>query len=90
MLTKGKKMTIDEAIKFYSNKNVVFSEEEAEAQTIALNTMRKYQQIRKQIKFNLKGVEITLEVLVEDDPLMPVMKGAKDTLEDCLELFDRF
>lgn len=45
--------------------------------------------IRNQIKSNLKGVEIALEVLVENDPLRPKMEGAKDTLEDCLEIIDR-
>ena len=45
--------------------------------------------IRAQIKSNLRGVEITLEVLVENDPLRPKMEGAKCTLEDCLELIDR-
>lgn len=38
-------MTIEEAIKYYENKNVVLTEEEALANTIALNTMRKYQKI---------------------------------------------
>lgn len=46
-------------------------------------------EIREQIKSNLRGVEITLEVLVENDPLRPKMEGAKDTLEDCLELIDK-
>ena len=41
-------MTIDEAIKYYSNKNVVLTEEEAEANTIALNIMRKYQKFQDQ------------------------------------------
>ena len=45
--------------------------------------------IRAQIKSNLRGVEITLEVLVENDPLRPKMEGAKCTLEDCLELIDK-
>ena len=45
--------------------------------------------IRNQIKSNLRGVEIALEILVENDPLRPKMEGAKDTLEDCLELIDR-
>ena len=44
--------------------------------------------IRDQLKSNLRGVEITLEVLVENDPLRPKMEGAKTTLEDCLELID--
>jgi len=45
--------------------------------------------IREQIKSYLRGVEITLEVLVENDPLRPKMEGAKDTLEECLELIDK-
>lgn len=45
--------------------------------------------IRAQLKSHLRGVEITLEVLVESDPLRPKMEGAKDTLEDCLELIDK-
>lgn len=45
--------------------------------------------IKGQIKDYLRGVEITLEVLVENDPLRPQMEGAKDTLEECLELIDK-
>lgn len=45
--------------------------------------------IKEQIKSNLRGVEITLEVLVENDPLRPKMEGAKDTLEECLEIIDK-
>lgn len=45
--------------------------------------------IRAQIKSDLRGVEIALEVLVENDPLIPKMEGAKDTLENCLEIFDK-
>ena len=45
--------------------------------------------IREQIKSHLRGVEITLEVLVENDPLRPKMEGAKDTLEECLELINK-
>jgi hypothetical protein len=44
--------------------------------------------IREQMKDYLRGVEITLEVLVENDPLRPKMEGSKDTLEECLELID--
>ena len=43
-------MTIEEAIKYYENKNVVLTEEEALANTIALNTMRKYQKIEEIVK----------------------------------------
>lgn len=49
----------------------------------------KLEKIRDQLKSNLRGVEIALEVLVENDPLMPKMEGAKTTLEDCLELIDK-
>ena len=45
--------------------------------------------IREQIKSYLRGVEITLEVLVESDPLRPKVEGAKDALEECLELIDK-
>lgn len=45
--------------------------------------------IREQIKSDLRGVEITLEVLAENDPLIPKMEGAKVTLENCLEIFDK-
>ena len=40
-------MTIEEAIKYYENKNVILTEEEALANTLALNTMRKYQKIEQ-------------------------------------------
>ena len=49
----------------------------------------KLEKIRDQLKSHLRGVEITLEVLVENDPLRPKMEGAKCTLEDCLELIDK-
>ena len=49
----------------------------------------KLEKIRDQLKSNLRGVEIALEVLVENDPLRPKMEGAKTTLEDCLELIDK-
>ena len=45
--------------------------------------------IKGQIKDYLRGVEITLEVLVESNPLRPKMEGAKATLEECLELIDK-
>ena len=45
--------------------------------------------IREQIKSYLRGMEITLEVLVENDPLRPKVEGAKDSLEECLELIDK-
>jgi hypothetical protein len=45
--------------------------------------------IRAQFKSHLRGVEITLEVLVENDPLRPKFEGAKETLEECLEIIDK-
>lgn len=45
--------------------------------------------IKAQIKSNLRGVEIALEVLDENHPLRSKMEGAKDTLEDCLDIIDR-
>ena len=45
--------------------------------------------IREQIKSHLRGVEIALDVLVANDPLRPKMEGAKDTLEECLEVINR-
>ena len=45
--------------------------------------------IREQIKSDLRGVEIALEVLAENHPLRPKMEGAKTTLEECLELIDK-
>ena len=50
---------------------------------------KKLEKIRDQLKSNLRGVEIALEVLVENDPLRPKMEGAKTTLEDCLELIEQ-
>ena len=45
--------------------------------------------IREQIKSDLRGVEIALEVLAENHPLRPKMEGAKTALEECLELIDK-
>ena len=50
---------------------------------------KKLEKIRDQLKSNLRGVEIALEVLVENNPLRPKMEGAKTTLEDCLELIEQ-
>jgi len=66
-------MTIKEAIKYYENKNVVLTEEEALANTLALNTMRKYQKIVDIVSLNdeefkqcgLKELKEILEVIWE-------------------------
>lgn len=63
-------MTIEEAIKYYENKNVVLTEEEALANTIALNTMRKYQKIEQIMKkrYGRYHIEIVQEIkeVIED------------------------
>ena len=61
-------MTLEEAIKYYENKNVVLTEEEALANTIALNTIRKYQQLQADYEARLRAdlvamlTEIQLEI----------------------------
>lgn len=40
-------MSIEEAIRYYEDKNVVLTEEEALANTIAIETMRKYQKMQE-------------------------------------------
>ena len=38
----------------------------------------------------LDGVNITLDVLVENDPLIPKMEAAKTTLEECLSIIAKY
>ena len=53
-------MSIDEAIRYYEDKNVVLTEEEALANTIALNVMRKYQKIEHIIRYDWgKGYQLS-------------------------------
>jgi len=84
-------MTREEAIAFFRDMNeCTYGNLEAVEMAIkALEQEPILDKIRKQIKSDLRGVEITLEVLVENDPLIPKMEGAKDTLENCLELIDK-
>ena len=89
-------MTIDEAIRVSDRDSIMDNKAEVEARNVIIDALRKYQkmqgvldEIREQIKSHLRGVEITLEVLVENDPLRPKMEGAEDTLEECLELIDK-
>lgn len=42
--------------------------------------------IINQIQSYLDGVNITLDVLQENDGLIPRMEGAKTTLEECLSI----
>ncbi len=66
-------MTIDEAIRYYEDKNVVLTEEEALANTIAINVMRKYQKIVDIVSLNgeefkqcgLKELKEILEVIAD-------------------------
>lgn len=64
--------------------------------TTAVNAIKAPEQepvldkIRQQMVDHLRGVTITLEVLVENDPLRLKMEGAKNTLEECLELIDKY
>ena len=51
-------MTLEEAIKYYENKNVVLTEEEALANTIALNTIRKYQQLQYHVRLAFRAKEV--------------------------------
>ena len=68
-------MTIEEAIKYYENKNVVLTEEEALANTLALNTMRQYQKIQVIAeKCNLK--------LLPKEGMSTFMKDVLEVLED--------
>ena len=89
-------MTREEAINIMSqmikDEEGFLSDNTIEAHKMAIKALEQepiLDKIREQIKSHLRGVEITLEVLVENDPLRPKMEGAKDTLEECLELIDR-
>lgn len=62
-------MTIDNAIRYYEDKNVVLTEEEALANTIAINTMRKYKQI-------------TEIVMNGDDTHYKLLMQIKEVVED--------
>ena len=86
-------MTSEEAIRrlnFF--KNTVESDEDCEILDMAIKALEQepiLDKIRAQLKSHLRGVEITLEVLVENDPLRPKFEGAKETLEECLEIIDK-
>ena len=62
-------MTINEAIIYYEVKNVVLTEEEALANTIAINVMRKYQKIEQILDdYDLEAWEVLERIrkVVED------------------------
>ena len=86
-------MTREEAIKFLKldkeDRGKCLISDAIEMAIKALEQEPVLDKIKGQIKDYLRGVEITLEVLVENDPLRPKMEGAKDTLEECLELINK-
>jgi hypothetical protein len=43
-----------------------------------------------EMRSRLDGVKITLDVLVENDPLIPKMEAAKTTLEECLSIIAKY
>lgn len=69
-------------------KNVPLSKAALDMAIKALEQEPIIDRIRAQIKDYLKGVEITLDVLVENDPLILKMEGAKVSLEACLNIID--
>ena len=62
-------MTIEEAIRYYEDKNVVLTEEEALANTVAIETMKKYQKIE----------QILDDCLLDD---WEILKSIREVLED--------
>ena len=43
-----------------------------------------------EMRSRLDGVNITLDVLVKNDPLIPKMEAAKTTLEECLSIIAKY
>lgn len=43
-----------------------------------------------EINSRLDGVNYTLEILVKNDNMIPVMKGAKDAIEECLDIINKY
>jgi len=70
-------MTIEKAIRYYEDKNVVLTEEEALANTVAIETMKKYQKI-----------ENIVDAYITDNPREPMydtedyMQSIREVLED--------
>ena len=83
MITDRYKLRIPPTVYYDLLADVREAEEKQEPKTDVLD------KIKGQIEDYLHGVEVTLEILVENDPLRPKMEGAKDTLEECLELIDK-
>lgn len=49
-----------------------------------------YNKIITEMRSRLNGVNISLDVLVENDPLIPKMEAAKTTLEECLSIIAKY
>lgn len=43
-----------------------------------------------EMRSRLDGVNIALDVLVENDPLAPIIEAAKTTLEECLSIIAKY
>lgn len=43
-----------------------------------------------EMRSRLDGINITLDVLVRNDPLIPKMEAAKTTLEECLSIIAKY
>ena len=65
-------MSIDEAIRYYENKNVVLTEEEALANTVAIEIMRKYKMMQADYETRLKAdmVAMLTEIQLEIEEFM--------------------
>ena len=86
-------MTREEALEVIKSHPFLFAsfpDDVIEALDVLIEQEPILDKVKEQIKSHLRGVEITLEVLVENDPLRPKMEGAKDTLEECLELINKY
>lgn len=54
------------------------------------NSKEDLNKIIAEMRSFLDGVNITLDVLVENDPLIPKMEAAKTTLEECLSIIAKY
>lgn len=81
-------------IKSHNNLHDVSSDDMTLEQTRqAVKDLRKklrcYLILKNQLRSNLNGVIIALDILDDNHPLRPKMEGAKDTLEDVLDIIDK-
>ena len=69
-------MSIDEAIRYYENKNVVLTEEEALANTIAIKTMHKYKKI--EFILNWREYDVDPNYHTNEDMIDEIKKVMED------------